>query len=137
MSLIPWLFLAAVCVAAFAVSRTLVFLLASSLPIERRTAIALAQDWSTIGAFVLGAWFLITVTTGPSYPLVASATTFILGGSLLITARYAYRNEQFQQRNPIRRFLVIWLGGSLLTGLIAYMILMALALIILTPAPPM
>jgi hypothetical protein len=137
MSLIPWLVLAAACVAAFAVSRTLFFLLACSLPIEGRTAIALARDWSTIGAFLLGGWSIITVTTGPSYPLVASATTFILGGSLLITARYAYRKEQCQQRNPMQRFLVIWLGSSLLTGLIAYLVPMALALVILTPAPDM
>lgn len=133
MWLLPWLFLAAVFVTAFIVSRVLLFLFLSNLPIEKRTATAFAKDWSTIGAFVLGGWFIVSVATGSSYPLVVAATTFIVGGALLLSTHRVMRNEPHTRRNPLSRFLIIWLGGAILSGLIAYAILGAFALIIMAP----
>lgn len=129
-AVLPWLFLVATFIVAFAISRGLLFLLICTLPIETRRASALAKDWSTIGAFVLGGWFIVSFAAGPSYPLVAGATVFILGGVFLVAARSTQRIKPNDQRNPIQRFLIVWLMSCLTSALIAYAVRWSFSLIL-------
>lgn len=121
-------------ITAFAYSRGLLFLLIYNLPLEKRIASSLAKDWVTIGAFLLGGWFIVSVVAGPSYPLVAAATVFLIGGVFLLTARGAQRSDPNEQRNPTQRFLLVWLGSCLVSAFIAYLVLWSLSLIIMVPA---
>ncbi len=133
-AVLPWLLLVVIFITAFAYSRGLLFLLIHNLPLEKRIASSLAQDWVTIGAFLLGGWFIVSVVAGPSYPLVAAATVFLIGGVFLLTAGRAQRSEPNEQRNSTQRYLIVWLAGCLVSAFIAYLVLWSFSLIIMVPA---
>jgi hypothetical protein len=133
-AVLPWLFLAAIFIVAFAISRGSLFLLVTTLPIDSRKASALAKNWSTIGAFLLGGWFIVSVAAGPSYPLVTAATVFVLGGILLLVARNTQYSEPYEQRNRMPRFLIVWLASCMASALIAFCTMRTFSEIIMAPA---
>ncbi len=91
------------------------------LPVETDQARIFAKDWTTIGAFLLSGWSVVSIIVSPNIPLNAVVTSFIVGGTLLF---YSFlRNGREAARAPFRErwrmYLFMWALVCATSGLMA------------------